>query len=71
MISVLGEVDRAARPLQVYVPRLAAEWLSEHPKLSHLALDATMAFADISGFTALTERLPARERSARRRSATS
>ncbi len=57
MTGVLGEVDRVARPLQVYVPRLAVEWLSEHPELEHLALDGSMAFADISGFTALTERL--------------
>ena len=55
--GVMGEVDPAARPLQVYVPRLAVEWLSERPDLEHLALDGTMALADISGFTALTERL--------------
>jgi class 3 adenylate cyclase/tetratricopeptide (TPR) repeat protein len=57
VIGVLGEVDRVARPLQVYVPRLAVEWLSDRPEASHLALDATVALADISGFTALTERL--------------
>ena len=55
--GVKGELDPAARPLEVYVPRLAVEWLSERPDLPHLALDGTMALADISGFTALTERL--------------
>lgn len=57
MIGVLGKAGAAARPLQVYVPRLAAEWLSDCPELPHRTLDATMALADISGFTALTERL--------------
>jgi hypothetical protein len=54
---VVGQADRAARPLSAYVPQLATEWLSEHPDRRHLTLEGTMALADISGFTALTERL--------------
>jgi class 3 adenylate cyclase/tetratricopeptide (TPR) repeat protein len=54
---VVGDADRAARPLQAYVPRLVTEWLSEHPDRRHLTLEGSMALADISGFTALTERL--------------
>ena len=57
MTSVVGEVDRAARPLQAYVPRLLTEWLSKHPDRQHLTIEGSMALADISGFTALTERL--------------
>ena len=57
MTRVVGEADRAARPLQAYVPQLVTEWLSEHPDRQHLTLEGSMALADISGFTALTERL--------------
>lgn len=54
------ESDRPATALQPFVPRLAAEWLAEHPGLRHRRLDGTMVFADISGFTSLTERLARR-----------
>lgn len=40
-----------------YVPRLVATWLDAAPGLTHRTLHASMLFADISGFTALTERL--------------
>ena len=39
------------------MPRLAVEWLREHPDRRHLAVDGSLAFVDMSGFTTLTERL--------------
>ncbi|HWC24701.1 MAG TPA: adenylate/guanylate cyclase domain-containing protein [Flexivirga sp.] len=56
------ESDRPATALQPFASRLAAEWLTDHPDLRHRRLDCTMVFADISGFTALTERLARRGR---------
>ena len=53
-------MDRAARPLLPYVPRLVVDWLEAHPALTSQQLDATVVFADISGFTNLTEQLARR-----------
>lgn len=44
-------------PLVAYVPHLLAEWLRETPDAGHRAVEGTLAFLDISGFTTLTERL--------------
>ncbi|KRE42687.1 hypothetical protein ASG74_09930 [Knoellia sp. Soil729] len=46
-----------AASLLPYAPRLAGEWLRTSPDERHRAIEATAMFADISGFTALTERL--------------
>ena len=46
-----------AEMLKPYVPRLLIEWLHTSPDTSYRAVDGTFAFVDISGFTALTERL--------------
>jgi class 3 adenylate cyclase/tetratricopeptide (TPR) repeat protein len=43
--------------LEPYVPRLVVEWLRDHDTEAHRCLPGTLAFVDISGFTALTERL--------------
>jgi class 3 adenylate cyclase/tetratricopeptide (TPR) repeat protein len=43
--------------LRAHVPRLAAAWLATTPEARHHTFDGSMAFVDISGFTALTERL--------------
>src|SRR5579859_6801274 len=43
--------------LKPYVPRLMIEWLRTSPDASYRTIDGTLAFVDISGFTALTERL--------------
>jgi class 3 adenylate cyclase/tetratricopeptide (TPR) repeat protein len=43
--------------LAPYVPRLVVEWLQHHDAATHRCLPGTLAFVDISGFTALTERL--------------
>ena len=45
-----------------YVPRLAAEWELDAPGVPARQVDGTLVFVDISGFTALSERLAARGR---------
>jgi class 3 adenylate cyclase/tetratricopeptide (TPR) repeat protein len=43
--------------LKPFVPRLQIKWLREHPEATHRSGEASLAFVDISGFTALTESL--------------
>lgn len=43
--------------LTPYLARIHADWLTEAPAISHREVDGTLLFADISGFTRLTERL--------------
>jgi class 3 adenylate cyclase/tetratricopeptide (TPR) repeat protein len=43
--------------LKPYVPRLLIEWLQADPSLPYREVDGSLTFADISGFTPLTERL--------------
>ena len=45
--------------LGAYVPTLVLEWLRDGPQERHRALDCTLVFADISGFTRMTEMLAA------------
>jgi class 3 adenylate cyclase/tetratricopeptide (TPR) repeat protein len=40
-----------------FVPRLTIEWLRNHPERRWVEVDGTLAFVDISGFTAMSERL--------------
>ncbi|HVL82444.1 MAG TPA: adenylate/guanylate cyclase domain-containing protein [Actinomycetota bacterium] len=47
-------------PLHAYVPRLALEWLKERPDVKRRKLDASVLMIDVSGFTALSERLARR-----------
>ena len=47
----------AAPQHALYVPRTAIEWMAEHPDLRTRHIEGTVLFADISGFTALSERL--------------
>ncbi len=50
--------DRAAtHALSAYLPRILGDWLTTSPERDHRAVDGTLVFADISGFTRLTERL--------------
>ena len=49
-----------AELLKPYVPRLLIEWIHDAATTSYLARDGSLAFVDISGFTALTERLASR-----------
>ncbi|MGH2726372.1 MAG: adenylate/guanylate cyclase domain-containing protein, partial [Actinomycetota bacterium] len=46
--------------LRPYLPRLAIEWLAEHPNEAFREIDGTLVFVDISGFTKLSERLARR-----------
>ena len=41
----------------LYVPQIAIEWLGEHASERTRHIDSTVMFADISGFTALSEQL--------------
>ena len=51
---------RANEVLTPYVPRLVVDWLRETPDALHRELTGSMVFVDISGFTALSERLARR-----------
>jgi class 3 adenylate cyclase len=46
--------------LRPFVPRLAVDWLREAPEARVRAYPGTLVFADVSGFTALTEKLSRR-----------
>ncbi len=48
--------------LASYLPRLALDWVTGTPAQEHRSLDGTLVFVDVSGFTALTERLAVRRR---------
>lgn len=54
--------ERAATSLAPYVPRLVVDWLRDRPTNRHRRIPGSCVFADISGFTALTERLAVREK---------
>ena len=50
--------DRAAtHALSAYLPRILGDWLTTSPECTHRAVDGSLVFVDISGFTQLTERL--------------
>ncbi len=51
---------RANEVLTPYVPRLVVDWLRETPDALHREVEGSMVFVDISGFTALSERLTKR-----------
>lgn len=50
----------ASTVLAPYVPRLVIDWLRDEPHADHRRVEGTLVFVDISGFTALTERLARR-----------
>src|SRR5213080_1537184 len=43
--------------LTPFVPRVVLDWLRDSPDLHRRELQGTLAFVDISGFTAMSERL--------------
>ncbi|HKN62712.1 MAG TPA: tetratricopeptide repeat protein [Gaiellaceae bacterium] len=49
--------DVAGSTVVPYLPRVTLEWLRDAPDERHRALAGTMAFVDVSGFTAMSERL--------------
>ena len=55
--STTEQAFATSEVLKPYVPRLAVEWLREHPRERHRLVEGSLAFVDISGFTQLTERL--------------
>src|SRR5438477_12826631 len=50
----------AAGVLVPYASILALEWVRDTPDVRYRTVEGTLVFADISGFTRLTERLAAR-----------
>ncbi|MEY2472496.1 MAG: hypothetical protein QOK28_1825 [Actinomycetota bacterium] len=46
--------------LSAYFPRFAVDWARDDPESTWRAIDASLVFIDISGFTALSERLAKR-----------
>src|SRR5438552_7739627 len=55
-------IDRTASDLVSFVPRLTLEWLRSSPEQRWLEVDGTVAFVDISGFTAMSEQLSSQGR---------
>ncbi|HJQ42474.1 MAG TPA: adenylate/guanylate cyclase domain-containing protein [Jatrophihabitantaceae bacterium] len=58
----LAQAPASTAALAPYVPRLVADWLGDMPTERHRSLPGSLVFADITGFTALTERLAIRGR---------
>ena len=56
-MAVLPDESRIRTDFTPYVPRLVIEWLAENPDREWREIDGTMAFVDISGFTAMSEKL--------------
>ena len=50
----------SADRLRPYVAGLVLDWLHDSPNVRHRRITGSLAFVDISGFTALTERLAAK-----------
>ena len=49
--------DGRSAGIDAYVPRVFASWLRDDPTARWKEVDATLVFVDVSGFTALSERL--------------
>lgn len=57
-----GSPTSSDAELSRYSPDIALSWLETEPDRRHKVIDGSLCFADISGFTFLTERLAARGR---------
>src|SRR5215471_18736382 len=62
MTATDGDRSDSAAELVSFVPRLTIEWLRSNPEQLWLEVDGTLAFVDISGFTAMSEQLSSRGR---------
>jgi class 3 adenylate cyclase/tetratricopeptide (TPR) repeat protein len=62
MTTTDNDRSGGAAELVSFVPRLTLEWLRSHPERQWLEVDGTLAFVDISGFTAMSEQLSSRGR---------
>jgi len=51
------EVDVTGHAVVPYLPRITLEWLRDAQGERHRVLNGTLAFVDVSGFTAMSERL--------------
>ena len=58
----MGAPEAASADLVSFVPRLTLEWLRDDPARLGLEREGTLAFVDISGFTAMSEQLARRGR---------
>src|SRR5262245_56312679 len=57
MTTTDSDRSDSAAELVSFVPRLTIDWLRSSPELQWLEVDGTLAFVDISGFTAMSEQL--------------
>lgn len=55
-LGAAGSGD-AAVDLRPYAPRGCLQWLNDEPGVRYRAVDGSLVFVDISGFTAMSERL--------------
>jgi len=62
MSSALTPRAAATGELVSFVPRLTLEWLRDEPTRTWREIEGTIAFVDISGFTAMSDRLSGRGR---------
>ena len=60
--TTVAPLAAASDPLRPFVPRIAVDWLRETPASRTRTFEGTLVFADISGFTELTESLARRGR---------
>ena len=56
-MTAVPESSPSAVDLTPYVPRVVVDWLRTDPEARRRELEGTLAFVDISGFTAMNERL--------------
>ena len=56
-MTAVPETSPSFVDLTPFVPRVVIDWLRDAPKTTHRQLEGTLAFVDISGFTAQNERL--------------
>src|SRR2546430_5331208 len=62
MATIGRALSHSAPELVLFVPRLRIEWPRSSPDLNWPEIDGTLAFVDISGFTAMSEQLSSRGR---------
>jgi class 3 adenylate cyclase/tetratricopeptide (TPR) repeat protein len=56
-MAAAPEITPSSTDLTPYVPRVVVDWLRAEPDARRRELEGTLAFVDISGFTAMSERL--------------
>ncbi|MGZ4307753.1 MAG: AAA family ATPase [Gaiellaceae bacterium] len=56
-VTAVPETSSSSVDLTPFVPRVVVDWLREAPEARHRRIEGSLAFVDISGFTAMSERL--------------